>query len=69
MADVSLSIEDTDEDEEDKEDEEEEEDAQNEGNEGGPGCRLVCYGVNLQTIILSWKKGREMGRGKSVVEF
>ena len=42
LADVSLSIEDTDEDEEDKEDEEEEEGAQNEGNEGGPGWSAMA---------------------------
>ena len=42
LADVSLTIEDTDEDEEDKEDEEEEEDAQNEGNEGGPGWSAMA---------------------------
>ena len=31
--------------------------------------RLVCYGVSVLTFNHSWKKGRGMGQGRSVVEF
>ena len=65
FTDVTLSIEDTDEDEEDKEDEEEEEDAQNEGNEGGPGWSAMASICKPSSSL----GRREMGRGKSVVEF
>ena len=65
LADVSLSIEDTDEDEEDKEDEEEEEGAQNEGYDGGPGWSAMASICKPSSSL----GRREMGRGKSVVEF
>ena len=54
LADVTLAIEDTDEDEEDNEDEEvkgEEEDEQNEGNEGGQAGLLWPQCANIQSLL------------------
>ena len=55
LAEVSLTIEDTD----------EEIDEQNEGNEGGPGWSAMASICKPSSSL----GRREMGRGKSVVEF